>query len=55
MIELESLPTNEWYRGFCASRDKQPKEEIIAEAEKHGGEVVWIETLKMAFVKVEEK
>ena len=54
MIELESLPTGERYRMYGMSATYNTKEKVIAEAEKHG-EVIWIETMGAAFVKVEEK
>jgi hypothetical protein len=48
--ELDKLPTTGHYRMYGKARDKQPKAEIIAEAEKHSEDVIWIDSMGAAFV-----
>jgi hypothetical protein len=54
MIELDKLPDSSLYRGFGMSATLNTKEKVIAEASQHG-EVIWIESMAMAFVKEEEE
>jgi hypothetical protein len=48
--ELDKLPTTSIYRMFGKARDKQPKEEILAEASKLSQDVIWIDSMGAAFV-----
>ena len=48
--ELDRLPTTGAYRMYGKARDKQPKEEVIAEACKHSEDVIWIDSMGAAFV-----
>jgi hypothetical protein len=48
--ELDKLPTTGLYRMIGKSRDKQPKEEVIAEALKLSDDVIWIASMGAAFI-----
>jgi hypothetical protein len=48
--ELDKLPTTGAYRMFGKARDKQPKAEVIAEAQKISEDVIWINSMGAAFV-----